>query len=141
MTDRDDDDDASTHARAFARHDGPARTSPYPTSRLAAPIDLVDTAREIQRADALIGAVAGDKLRLIADQIRALQAEARAILAAAQRDADLHRAACNFQKRAGRTYHLYRRADGALYFSMLSPQDWRGAPPDPFEGSFRLELD
>jgi hypothetical protein len=24
---------------------------------------------------------------------------------------------------------------------MLSPQDWRGSPPDPFVGSYRLEPD
>ena len=24
---------------------------------------------------------------------------------------------------------------------MLSPEDWRGSPPDAFEGSFRLESD
>ena len=59
----------------------------------------------------------------------------------AQASARLHRATCSFKKTPGHVYHLYRRDDGELYFSMLSPTDWRGAPPHPFEGSYRLEAD
>lgn len=126
------------------KHTGPDSTSPYPVSRLGAVIDLVDVAREIQRADAVIGTVTADKLGLIAEQIRSLQDEARRVLERAQRDAALHRADCNFEKVAGQTYHLYRRAVGGVtreYFSLLSPEDWRGAPPDEFVGSFRVEAD
>lgn len=123
------------------RHEGPASTSPYPMSRLSAPHDLVNTAREIQQADAVIGAVTGDKLRLIAEQIRSLQEQARVVLEQARRDAELHRAECRFQKRPGHVYHLYRDARGRHYFSMLSPDDWNGRPPHAFEGSYRLEAD
>jgi hypothetical protein len=123
------------------RHEGPASSSPYPMSRLAAPHELVDVAREIQQADALLGAVTGGKLELIARQIRALLERAREVLDAARRDGDLHRAACNFKKRPGQIYHLYRRDDGARYLSMLSPDEWGRAPPHAFEGSYRLELD
>jgi len=123
-------------------HEGPASTSPYPLSRMAAPHDLVDTARAIQQADAVIATVTTDKLAQIAEQIRSLQEQAREVLERARRDADLHRADCRFAKVVGQTYHLYRRArDGSTYFSMLSPDDWRGAPPDGYEGSFRLEAD
>lgn len=123
------------------RHEGPARTSPYPLSRLSAPHELVDVAREIQQADALLGAVTGGKLAQIARQIRSLQEQARQVLEAAQRDSELHRAACNFKKRPGHVYHLYRRDDGVRYLSMLSPEEWGGSPPHAFEGSHRLELD
>jgi hypothetical protein len=122
-------------------HDGPARTSPYPMSRLAARIELVDVAKEIQRADELVGAVVGSKLGLIAEQIRLLQEQAREVLEEAKRDVDLHRAECNFKKRPGFVYHLYRRPNDSLYFSMLSPEDWRGQPPDAFEGSYVLGVD
>lgn len=128
----------------YKRHEGPASTSPYPMSRLGARIDLVDTAREIAQADAVIGAVTADKLAQIAEQIRALQDQARELLARAQRDAVLHRAACNFQKVPGQVYHLYRKGDGddaPHHFSMLSPDDWRGAPPHTYVGSYRLEPD
>ncbi len=119
----------------------PAHSSPYPVSRLAPAFDLVDAAREIARADAMITSIAGSKLALIADQIRALQAEARAVLEQAQRDFDLHRARCAFERRPGHVYHLYRRAPDELYFSMLSPADWEGTPPHEHVGSYRLEAD
>ena len=116
-------------------------TSPYPMSRLAPSFDLVDVARQIQEADALVTATATDKLSLLADQIRAIQDQAKKILEDAQRDAVLHRATCHFKKRPGAVYHLYERPDGKLYFSMLSPEEWGDALPHPFRGSFRLEID
>ena len=124
-----------------ARHEGPPQASPYPLSRLAPVHDLVDTAREIQEADRMLGTVTGGKLELLARQMRALQEEARHLLAAARRDAELHRATCRFHRRPGHVYHFYKKADGELYMSLLSPEDWRGAPPHRFEGSFRLESD
>jgi Protein of unknown function (DUF2452) len=123
------------------RHEGRAAASPYALSRLSAPHDLVDMAREIQAADDMLGAVVGGKLESIARQIRALQAEAAEALRMARRDAQLHRAKCSFKKMPGHTYHLYARDDGELYFSMLSPQEWGGRAPHAYEGSFRLEAD
>ncbi len=123
-----------------SRHHGPDSTSPYPVSRLAPAFELVDIAREIQRADAMLSEVVGSKLELIAGQIRALQEQARAILEKAEVDAALHRATCRFQKRAGQVYHLYERIDGRSYISMLSPEDW-GDPPHRHVGSYRLEAD
>jgi hypothetical protein len=134
------DDSFKRHGDA-TKHEGPDHSSPYPVSRLAPAFDLVDVAREIQKADALLVDVASEKLRLIAEQIRGLQEQAQTIMAEAKRDAELHRAACNFVKRPGKTYHLYRNSNDALYFSMLSPADWKGAPPDRYEGSYRLEID
>jgi hypothetical protein len=119
---------------------GPARTSPYPVSRLAPAHDLVDMARQIAEADHVIGTVVHAKLEVIADQIRALQEQARTVLEDARENAALHRAQCRFQKKPGRVYHLYRREDGTTYLSMLSPAEW-GEPPDEFLGSYRLELD
>ncbi|MFO0546967.1 MAG: DUF2452 domain-containing protein [Polyangiaceae bacterium] len=115
--------------------------SPYPISRLSARIELLDVAREIQEADAMLGAVVGGQLDVIAHQIRVLQEQARAILDKAKLSQDLHRADCRFKKRPGAVYHLYRRSNGSLYFSMLSPEEWGGRPPHSFEGSFRLEAD
>ncbi|MBI2392893.1 MAG: DUF2452 domain-containing protein [Deltaproteobacteria bacterium] len=118
-----------------------ASTSAYPLSRLSARHDLVDVAREIQAADATLGTVTVAKLRVIAEQIRALQAQAARVLDEAKHAGELHRAACSFKRRAGHVYHLYRKqADASLYWSMLSPEEW-GTPPDEFQGSFRLEND
>jgi len=117
------------------------RASPYPLSRLAPPFDLIDIAREIQNADRMLGAVVGGQLDVIAKQIQVLQDQARGLLEKARVAGELHRAGCHFKKRPGHIYHLYRRSDGVAYFSMLSPGDWGGEPPHPFEGSFRLEID
>jgi hypothetical protein len=89
----------------------------------------------------MLGCVAGGKLRVIADQIRALQQRAREILDETKQANDLHRVECGFRKRAGHVYYLYCRADESPYFSMLSPEDWRGTPPDVYVGAYRLEAD
>lgn len=119
----------------------PAHSKPYGSSRLAPAIDIVDAAQQIAQADRVVGTVVNAKLEVIAEQIRHLQEQARAVLQQALDAAELHRAPCRFRKRAGETYFLYRRSDGELYFSMLSPEDWKGAPPHAFEGAFRLEAD
>ena len=126
---------------AIGRHQGPASTSPYPVSRLSAAHTLIDMAAEIQKADMMLGTVTGTKLKMIADQIRALQEQARVVLQRAQRDGELHRAKCNFEKTAGKTYHLYRRDSGDTYFSMLAPDEWTLKQPQTFLGSYRLEVD
>ena len=122
-------------------HVGPGHSSPYPVSRLAPAIDLVDTARQIAEADQRIGTAVHGKLEVIARQIRALQDQAREILEQAADSTRLHRAECNFQKRVGQVYHLYERPDGSSYFSMLSPQDWSGKAPHAHGGAYRLEPD
>lgn len=123
------------------RHKGPDHSAPYPVSRLAPAMELVDLAKEIEQADSMVNTKVSAKLKVIADQVRALQAEARSVLEDAQRDQSLHRAKCNFKRHPGKVYHLYEKEDGALYFSMLSPQDWNDNPPHQFMGSYRLEND
>jgi len=146
VADRHEERDRPSAARRPAherddRHHGPASASPYGLSTLAPSISLVDVAGEIERADAMIGAVAHSKLRVIAEQIRALQAKAREVLDEARRDLDLHRARCSFSRRVGHVYHLYRREGGELYWSMVAPHEWGTAPPHEFVGSYRLGAD
>jgi len=117
------------------------RNTPYPVSRLAPPMELVDLAREIAEADHAIDITLHAKLATIANQIRALKQEAAEILSKARQDRTLHRAQCGFAKIPGKVYHLYQREDGGCYFSMLSPEEWGGEPPHPYQGSFRLEPD
>jgi hypothetical protein len=123
------------------KYRGPERAAPYALSRLAGPISLVDVAREIERADQTIASTAGAKLELIAEQMRNLRAQAEQVLERAQRDAELHRAEARFVRHPGKVYHLYERPTGARYWSLLSPEEWAGAPPHAHVGSYRLELD
>ncbi len=122
-------------------HEGADRSAPYPVSRMAPAIELVDMAREIAEADRMLGNVSHGKLKQIAEQIRALQQQAHAVLESSRRDQQLHRARCNFQRKPGAIYHLYRGADGVEQFSMLSPAEWGTGAPGEFLGSYRLESD
>lgn len=117
------------------------RSSVYPTSRLSPPIDPVDQTEVIKISERFIGSVVGGKLRVIYDQIQFLKEQARNIIAEAERDMNLHNASCSFEKRVGQTYYLYDRAQDQLYFSLLSPEDWRGKHPHRFIGAYRLESD
>ncbi len=138
MTDR----DPSTVRDTGAKHIGEQRTSPYPMSRLAPVHDLVDAARQIAEADTMLGAVASAELTQIAEQMRALKERARVVLEAASESLAIHRARCSFQKRPGPVYHLFERADGERWLSMIGPSEWGGDSADRiFRGSFRLELD
>jgi hypothetical protein len=122
-------------------HRGDARSSPYPMSRLAPAFQAPELAEEIARAESMLSARTSAKLRVIADQIKALQAEAHKVLDEARDEQALTHAECAFKRIPGKLYHLYRKANGSAYFSMLSPADWNGRPPDAFAGSYRLEAD
>lgn len=124
------------------RYEGPSRAAPYPLTRTAPSYDLVNVAAEIQKADATLAQMTGGKLGVIADQIAKLQEQARTLLEKARRDAELHRAACSFEKRPGGVYHLYRYVEsGNRWFSRLGPEEWVTPQPQTFEGTYRLELD
>jgi Protein of unknown function (DUF2452) len=127
-------------APIVARYEGRAALSPYGMSRLAPHYTLVDVAQEIEKADTQMATMTGGKLLLIAEQIRALQEKAKELLDKAQQDAELHRAKCNFEKRPGGIYHLYRDDDGALWWSLIAPEEWRTRTPN-FAGTYRLEHD
>lgn len=127
--------------QALGKHQGPDHSAPYPVSRMAPAIELVDLAKEIAQADNMLTQIAHGKLGVIAEQIRTLQSQAQQILQETELSHRLHKAQCGFKKIPGRHYHLYRREDGSEYFSMLSPQEWGNSSPHSFQGSYRLEND
>lgn len=116
------------------------RASPYPTHRLAGEVSLVDTAREIERAHESIARQTHAQLGLIAEQIRHLQEQAKRIVAEADENLKLHQARCSFRRLPGQAYHLYQK-DSVTFFSLLSPDDYGGAPPHHYLGTYRLESD
>ncbi len=119
---------------------GADHASPYPVSRLSAPVSLVDTARAIESASATVALRTNAQLEVILEQMRVLQQQARAIMEQATRDIDLIHVECRFRRVPGRIYHLYERPDGHRYFSMLSPDEY-GGTASGFIGSFRYEHD
>ncbi|XP_055957579.1 uncharacterized protein C1orf50 homolog isoform X2 [Patella vulgata] len=111
------------------------------TNKTSDPMDLVELAKQVQKADEFTRATAGSKLIVIADQIKYLQEQARKVLEEAKRNAMLHHAACNLVKKPGTMYYLYERESGQKYFSILSPQEWGTSCPHVFIGAFKLEYD
>ena len=120
---------------------GPDHASPYPVSRLGAPVSLVDQARFIESASSKVALRANAQLEVIVEQMRALQDRARAIVEQASRDVDLIHADCRFHRVPGRIYHLFERPNGGRYFSMLGPDEFGGHVPAGFVASFRYESD
>ncbi|XP_061457808.1 uncharacterized protein C1orf50 homolog [Rhineura floridana] len=112
-----------------------------PAARKARPSDLVALAEQVEKADDFIRANACNRLTVIAEQIRYLQEQARKVLEEANRDADLHHVTCNFVKKPGSVYYLYRRESGQRYFSMLSLKEWGASCPSEFLGAFKLQHD
>lgn len=112
----------------------PARTSDPPFS-------LVQRAQEIEKADEIVQSHVHGKLDVIARQIRTLQEEAKDIIGRAERDMELHRIKCNFEKKPGMALYLYKKKNGDKHFSILSPQEWGASLPHEFLGGFRLAAD
>ena len=65
---------------------GADHASPYPVSRLGAPVSLVDMARVIESASAKIALRTNAQLEVIVEQMKTLQARAREIVEQASRD-------------------------------------------------------
>ncbi|XP_016963791.1 uncharacterized protein C1orf50 homolog [Drosophila biarmipes] len=103
--------------------------------------DIIALAQQIQNADKQLKNTTCHKLGVIMEQIKMLQAQAMDILKESGLNQELHSAACNFTKKPGQIYHLYQRASGQNYFSMLSPEEWNLSVDQTFKGSYRLEFD
>ncbi|EDW63700.2 uncharacterized protein C1orf50 homolog [Drosophila virilis] len=103
--------------------------------------DIINLAQQIQTADKQLKHSTSQKLVVILDQIKMLQAQAMNILKESNESRTLHSAACNFAKKPGHIYHLYQRATGQTYFSMLSPEEWNHSVDQTYKGSYRLEYD
>jgi len=120
---------------------GADHASPYPVSRLGAPVSLVDMAKAIESASAKVALRTNAQLEVIVEQMKALQERAREIIEQASRDVELIHAEWRFHRVPGRLYHLYERADGHRFFSMLGPDEYGGAGPSGFVASYRYEHD
>uniref|UniRef100_A0A8B9IJ53 Chromosome 1 open reading frame 50 n=1 Tax=Anser cygnoides TaxID=8845 RepID=A0A8B9IJ53_ANSCY len=129
---------------------GPVAVTSLPGSALVSPCQAgglrgpgcpgPDQPRSSLQAGDFVRANACNRLTVIAEQIRYLQEQARKVLEEANRDADLHHVACNFVKKPGNVYYLYRREGGQRYFSLLSPKEW-GTSPHEFLGAYKLQHD
>ena len=132
------DDDTKYSGDNFRGSDA---ASPYPVSRLGAPISLVDSARIIEAASSKVALRTNAQLEVIVEHMKALQERAKQIIEQVSRDVDLIHAECRFHRVPGKIYHLFERSDGHRYFSMVGPDEFGGAVPAGFVASYRYEHD
>ncbi len=93
-------------------HQGPDHSAPYPVSRLATAFHNPNLAAVLARAELLLSARTGAKLRVIADQIKSLQQAALRVMEKtreAREEQALSQAQCAFKRIRRKTYHLYRK--------------------------------
>jgi alkylation response protein AidB-like acyl-CoA dehydrogenase len=98
-------------------------------------------AKTIESASSNVAMRANAQLEVIVEQMKALQERAREIIEQASRDVDLIHVDCRFHRVPGRIYHLFERADGHRYFSMVGPDEYGRGGPSGFVASFRYEHD
>ena len=120
---------------------GPDHASPYPVSRLGAPVSLVDQARFIESASSKVALRTNAQLEVIVEQMRALQERARAIIEQASRDVDLIHAECRFHRVPGAsTTSTSGRTDGDIFRCWGRTSSAATRRPG-FVASFRYEAD
>ena len=78
------------------------------------------------------------KLDMIIKQIEFLKNQAEKVISDARHNVMLHQAKCTFDRKPGQTYHLYKKNDGTMQWSILSLEDWMGSPPWEYIGSYQL---
>lgn len=68
------------------------------------------------------------KLKLLKEQMDELKLKAEKIVDEAIFNEKLHNLKCNFIKKSGNTYHLYKKKNNQLIFSLISPKEWINCP-------------
>ena len=85
-------------------------------------------------------ATAYSQLKLLAQQVKAIEQQAMGIINNAIENDSLYEIECQCKKIPGKSYYLYQNAD-KKYFSMLSPKDWKFNHKDPFLGEYYYDFD
>lgn len=119
-------------------HKGSSSSSPYGISRLSPAIVLANEDEQITIAGNAIVQSSNAKLDMIIKQIEFLKNQAEKVISDARHNVMLHQAKCSFDRKPGQTYHLYKKNDGTMQWSILSFEDWMGSPPWEYVGSYQL---
>uniref|UniRef100_A0A914Y246 Uncharacterized protein n=1 Tax=Panagrolaimus superbus TaxID=310955 RepID=A0A914Y246_9BILA len=104
------------------------------------PEDLVSLAHSIQSSKEFVTQNTMSKLTVIAEQMKALEDQARLILEKAKEDHDLHNVPCNVQKIPGKIYYLWQKQSGEKFFSLIGPDEWSNTK-NMHLGTYRFEYD
>ena len=80
------------------------------------------------------------KLKLLVKQAELLKEQIKDVINEGVLNQNLHEVKCNFQKKSGQTYYLYKKNE-TYYFSLLSPEDWNDDPPNIFINAYYYDYD
>ncbi|CAH8833851.1 unnamed protein product [Trichobilharzia szidati] len=105
--------------------------------KLLEPNTLVELAQCVENANSFVAANACSRLHLIVEQMHHLKSQAETILKNAHRDTLLHKLPCNFVKKPGNIYYVYKKPNVGQYLSMLSPKEWENCPHE-YVGAYKL---
>ena len=79
------------------------------------------------------------RLKQLAKQINYLKQEALEIVEETRRQNELYQIKPRFKLVSGSTYFVYQKDDGAKYFSLIAPSEWK--TKDAFVGKYFYDFD
>ena len=65
------------------------------------------------------------KLKVLFKQMENIKNEIHEIINESLQTDALNDIQCNFKKKPGNTYYLYKKPDDTLFFSIISPDEWK----------------
>lgn len=64
------------------------------------------------------------KLKILFKQMESIKNEINSVINESLETDNLQSIECSFKKVPGNTYYLYKKPEGELFFSILSPKEW-----------------
>lgn len=81
------------------------------------------------------------QLDQIRKQVELLAAQAQEIQRRVEISERIYKVGMNFKPLIGHIYHLYTRADGSEFLSMVAPQEWGRSAKSEFQATVKLLAD
>lgn len=114
---------------------------PYGHSRGGAHITPVDRGRVKGRAMSAMYEQTDLQFAQIKEQIALLARQAQQLQDRVAISETIYQAEIGFEPFVGKTYHLYRRANGKAVLSLVGPAEWGAGAPYRFVATVRLLAD
>ncbi len=67
-----------------------------------------------------------------------MEKQAKDVLIQGEKDRELNKIRCNFEKKPGNVYYHYRKISGDFFLSVLSPSDWGANCSHEFLGGIKI---
>jgi hypothetical protein len=114
---------------------------PYPHTVGSAVIKPIDRGKVTGLAVAAMYEQTEMQLDQIRKQVELLAAQAQEIQRRVEISERIYQVGMNFKPLIGHVYHLYSRADGSEFLSMVAPAEWGRSAKIEFQASVKLLAD